>query len=229
MSVNLLDGLPGAGKTFFAIMLAIDYMKAGLMVYTNIFINFDADPSLAPLKRLYRRVERREEILGLRSGVLIIDEAPVWFNARSWQAMPEEMQFKFLQHRKDDLHLWMITQNGNRVDPVLRELIYLYAKPTKVFEFNVPWTKKGLRSPFVKTLGLGINQDPDYARFVLQIWTSDQVSTSTMKPRLVKAEGQADFVPIPPVFEVKAWLTPKVKTIFDTKQIIPMNLRPMTP
>lgn len=217
MSINLITGRPGSGKTFCATQLILHYLSYGHDVYTNIDLKFEG--KIAHLAPGYNRVHRREEILLLRKGIIILDEGQIWFNSRNWAAMSEDMQMKFQQHRHDDLHVWILTQNAKRIDLVVRELIVRYARTTKLWGIRVPWAKDSryfFRSPLLPSMGLGIEADPDYARFVMEFFDIDDL-TVDLRPRIM-ADGEGNFKEVEPLKRKKFLLTPFRKGIFDTHQ-----------
>lgn len=64
------------------------------------------------------------EILEARNGVIIFDEAQVLFNARLWESLPSEFQYKLQQSRKHKLDLFCTTQNLGTIDITYRRLIH---------------------------------------------------------------------------------------------------------
>ena len=52
----------------------------------------------------------------------VIDEAHMWFSARSWTKTQQLELSIFQQHRKEGLDLWWIAQHENRVDVAIREV-----------------------------------------------------------------------------------------------------------
>lgn len=73
------------------------------------------------------------EIIHVRNAVILFDEAQVLFNARLWDSLPPEFQYKLQQHRKHDLHLYCTTQNLGTIDITYRRLIHGWYHHEKVF------------------------------------------------------------------------------------------------
>jgi hypothetical protein len=67
--------------------------------------------------------ESINEILHVEDGVVAFDEAQVLFNARLWESLPDEFQYKLQQHRKHRLDLYCTTQNLGTIDITYRRLI----------------------------------------------------------------------------------------------------------
>lgn len=67
--------------------------------------------------------ETIDEILEARNGVILFDEGQVLFNARSWESLPKEFQYKLQQSRKHELDLYTTTQNMGTIDITYRRLV----------------------------------------------------------------------------------------------------------
>lgn len=67
--------------------------------------------------------ENINELLEIRDGVILIDEGQVLFNARNWEQLPYEFQYKLQQHRKHRLDLYVTTQNMGTIDITYRRLV----------------------------------------------------------------------------------------------------------
>jgi len=80
---------------------------------------------------------RLEDLYSFQEGIIVMDEAHVYMNARRWKDMPESMEKKLAQHRKDGLHIWGTVQSVNRLDTIVRELIdYWYVYQNNWFSFT---------------------------------------------------------------------------------------------
>ena len=76
---------------------------------------------------------RLDELIGVKGGEIFIDECQIYFNSRDWKNLPQELQYKFQQHRKHikrdetgkiiGLNIWGAVQNVKRIDTVVRELV----------------------------------------------------------------------------------------------------------
>lgn len=82
-------------------------------------------PGIMPLRRgKIRYFEDISEILEARNGLILFDEAQVLFNARLWESLPNEFQYKLQQSRKHALDLFCTTQNLGTIDITYRRLIH---------------------------------------------------------------------------------------------------------
>jgi len=64
------------------------------------------------------------EIMEVQNGIILFDEAQVLFNARNWESLPYEFQYKLQQHRKHNLDLYCTCQNMGTIDITYRRLVH---------------------------------------------------------------------------------------------------------
>lgn len=133
--INIITGRPGSGKTYILTRIALDHLKAGRDVYSNYFIKWEGNN--------LHYWDNHSELVGIRSGVIIMDEAQVYFNSRKWEALDERLQYKLQQHRKDGLDIWGTVQHESRLDVVMRELVGRFYRCEKVLgskeDVAKPW------------------------------------------------------------------------------------------
>jgi len=161
MSIIAYSGRPGTGKTYSAVREILKKLNSGYSVHSNIWIDWNGKRERrTSFKRLLFRLglkrkwndypaenlkywKRLEDLWNIESGIIFMDEAHVYINARRWKDMPEEMERKLAQHRKDGLHIYCTVQSVNRLDTIFRELIdYWYVCQNNFFwftrwEFNI--------------------------------------------------------------------------------------------
>jgi len=70
-----------------------------------------------------------------KRGIIGIDEGQIFFNSRNWENLPLKLQYKLQLHRHDGLDIWLTTQNINRIDVIVRELVQGFWKMEKWFSF----------------------------------------------------------------------------------------------
>lgn len=153
-------GKTGSGKTFRMIKEAHKYWLDGVDIYSNTVLLFDRNeqagknvvdnPALfSPWERLLSKVgikhasrgrisyfESIEEIIEVKNGLILFDEAQVLFNARQWENLPGEFQYKLQQHRKHQLDLFCTTQNLGTIDITYRRLIQAWFHCRNNFEIG---------------------------------------------------------------------------------------------
>lgn len=125
--ISFIVGLPGAGKTMFLMREALRALKAGRDVYYNM-PDVDVEKLLENAARGQNKVGRMVrwtswlDFLNVENGLILVDEAQIYFNAYKWQDLPEEVQYKLQQHRKDGIDIMGAVQNVRRITTVMREL-----------------------------------------------------------------------------------------------------------
>ena len=112
--IRCYTGLLGSGKSYSMVADAVKWLKDNRgMVYTNMAgLRFPEAVYFSGI----------QDIMGLRSGLVLLDEASVALSSRFWADVPREILTRFAQLRKHGLDLWYTAQDEARVDTVLREI-----------------------------------------------------------------------------------------------------------
>jgi len=131
MSIRMYTGRPGTGKTYLLTRDVLKELKKGTKVYSNYKIQGDW-PTLKYWKRL-------DDLYKLEDGIIVMDEAHVYMRSRKWESLPEEMERKLAQHRKDGLHIWGTVQAVERIDKIFRELIDYWYVCESTWFFFIRW------------------------------------------------------------------------------------------
>jgi len=156
MALILFSGRPRTGKTRNAVKFVLEhYVKRGIPCYSNISLRlkgeYDRSWKTLWLKKYYydpkliREWFRLEELYSVSNCVILMDEGHIYMNARKWEKLPEEFQWKLFQHGKDRIDLVMTVQSHKRLDTVARELVdYWYEctrwpKARSAVRVNKPW------------------------------------------------------------------------------------------
>lgn len=129
-------GRPGAGKTYLMSDLAVAAARRGTVVYSN----YGLAGSL--------HFESWQQLIGLRSALVCVDEVGLWFSSRDWKSLPWEVSSWMAQSRKHGVDVFWTAQSWEQVDVALRRLtsyVYLcrcwagYLMTAVSFD---PWSKK---------------------------------------------------------------------------------------
>jgi len=128
MSVELIVGLPNMGKSYEMTRRAFDAVSRGIPVFSNYKLGYGDEQPLG-----VRYWKRPEDLLDLDKGLIIVDEAQVYFNSRMWMSFDIDVQRKFQQHSKDGLNILGTVQHQDRIDVVIRELVQKYHVVRKFF------------------------------------------------------------------------------------------------
>jgi len=147
MSIALYTGRPGTGKTYNLTRDVIKALNSGELIYCNYKINWEGyEGKKWNWKKLKFEIvkypksnlkywSKLHELFSVTNGIIVMDEAHIYMRSRNWEKLPEEMERKLAQHRKDGLHIWGTVQAVERIDKIFRELVdYWY-----VFENNIFW------------------------------------------------------------------------------------------
>jgi Zonular occludens toxin (Zot) len=146
--IATVTGPPGAGKTFYAIRKMAEALEQGKVIASNVEMTDGWLERLAKRNVFTRavpgRVKRRvaawerqalltddlQELFSIRlhgqkegRGVMVLDEAHGWMNARMWKDEDRlDIVRFFSQHRKLGWDVFLITQDMNNIDRQVRSL-----------------------------------------------------------------------------------------------------------
>lgn len=104
-------GRPGSGKSFTLTKRALDEARKGRKVFANYAIDHPNVLVFGP-----------EDLLHLPPGLIVIDEAHLWFPARQSLKLPPSWLALLSQTRKRGWDLWWAAQHESRVDRVIRDV-----------------------------------------------------------------------------------------------------------
>jgi zona occludens toxin (predicted ATPase) len=147
MAIHIYTGRPGTGKTYVLIRKALEALKKHRHVYCYYQLQIKTD---SPYLHYWKSFS---ELLHVQNGIILLDEAQIWFNSRKWERLPDDWQYKLQQHRKDSLTILGTVQNIKRLDTIVRELVSNYYECKKIFrlimvrEFDISEADKIRRKP----------------------------------------------------------------------------------
>lgn len=118
-------GLPGSGKTYYLAKIGLTEMKKGRKVYAN----FKLSGAF-----YYKDLT---ELVGLRSGVILVDEINIFFSSRFWRSLPPQIMYFWAQSRKMKLDLYWTSQHLSRIDTIIREITNWVWLCQKISPFNL--------------------------------------------------------------------------------------------
>lgn len=161
--INLLSGTPGSGKSLDAAQRLYYWIALGRPAICNFEINLDMIPGKKEKKFYYKdNSELTPEYLidfskdyfsGKRvkedSILLVIDEAQLIFNARSWDAKGRDKWLKFFtMHRHYGYLVFLLAQFDRMIDRQIRGLIEYEYIHRKISNF-------GWKGKIISILALG--------------------------------------------------------------------------
>jgi hypothetical protein len=138
MSVFIVTGKLGNGKTLITVGRIRDALRAGLRVVTN--LDLDLVSMFGPMARDVNVVRIPDkpsiedfEAIGKgwdggydesKFGLLVLDECGTWFNSRNWQDKTRKaVNDWFLHARKLRWHVYLIVQDASMLDSQARDAI----------------------------------------------------------------------------------------------------------
>lgn len=139
MADYLITGKKGNGKSIFAVGVIRDALVAGKRVATNLDINIEHIctpdsrkmitrlPDAVTVEDLHTLGRGQEGVVEDDNGVIVIDEAAKFFNARSWGDKSRQPVLDWLVHsRKLGWDVYMICQGLEQIDKQLRTSLLEY-------------------------------------------------------------------------------------------------------
>jgi hypothetical protein len=128
MSVTIISGLTGTGKTYFMTKLALKHAIAfpDMPIYANYHINND----LFPKKIEY--FDDPEKLSDISHALVLIDDGAIWFNNRRWHEFSYDLQYKIINNRKDGLKIYVTTQYFEGIESTIRENCHFYYECEKL-------------------------------------------------------------------------------------------------
>lgn len=137
--ITVVEGRPGMGKSVWLVSEILRYLRAGHVVYTNIWI--DDDKLVKKYDNYLFYIESLEDIVKLREGKIVLDEVQTYLNSRNWDKLDIRFQLLLQQHRKRGLDIIGATQSIKRADVVFRELVQVFYRIKKIISFKIPKSK----------------------------------------------------------------------------------------
>lgn len=143
MSIYLITGKLGAGKTLISVARIRDALRAGRRVATNLDLNLDRflpararsidcirlpdKPGIADLELIGCGNESMNEEM---NGLIVLDELASWLNAREWADKGRQAVIDWLIHsRKHGWDVMFIAQHLDQIDKQVRTALVEYHVP----------------------------------------------------------------------------------------------------
>ena len=117
--VFIIMAPPSEGKTFVAVDWALKLMEEGVKVYSNFPIQ-SVDGKYCSY--VFRKELMRENLNGC---AIFIDEGYTMFNSRKYMEFADEDHDWFATSGHNEMMIFIIVQNANRIDKVIREVLNL--------------------------------------------------------------------------------------------------------
>lgn len=152
--IDLYSGTPGAGKSLHTAYRLYYWLRLGRPAICNFHINLRKVDRKHPEKLHYLCIDNQElspefliayskdyfrgKIIKEDSILLVIDEAQIIFNARTWQQIGRSEWLSFFsQHRKYGYHIILVAQFDRMLDRQIRSVIEYEYVHRKVSNFGI--------------------------------------------------------------------------------------------
>ncbi len=121
--VTAYVGMPGSGKSYGLAEEGKRALDRGRPVFSN--AGFDFGATATGWRDGCFQFGSFEELVHVPQGAtILIDEAPLYFNARKWQDFPDGFMYRLTQVRKDGLEVYYSTIDWRMVDVQLRRMTF---------------------------------------------------------------------------------------------------------
>ena len=133
MAIEGYVGRPGSGKSYSLTARALEEADKGRDVFTNYALRHPNAQMFGPT-----------DLLDLPRGLVVIDEAHLWFPARMSMKLPMSWLAGMSQTRKKGWDLLWCAQHPNRIDSAIRDV-------TDWMWYCTAWIKSGGHPLFFKS------------------------------------------------------------------------------
>lgn len=230
MAIYVIDGYPGHGKTAYAIKWIYQLLKSGERIFSDtkifpehmfkktkmlkLFGAFDIEGNI--INKTDRENENKrilywrnfEDLQYLKQGTVFCDEGIRMFNSRNWERLPEEIQLKLVQHRKESIDLILTTQHYTRLDIIIRQLCEVFIRVRLIYG-----------SPrFEKTLM------PRIAR-VEEYYLEDLDKISRQGNDIIRDKDGKEILKVEPLASELFWIKSKMFKWYDTSALVGLTHR----
>jgi len=117
---------PGEGKTYIATALILEYLKQGRQVFSNFPV---ITPDLKYQTKFWQKSLMKEQI---QKSVIVIDESYKDYNSREYKTFSKDDHDWFATSGHNENSIYLLTQNPQRIDTVIREIVNFYIFVEKV-------------------------------------------------------------------------------------------------
>jgi hypothetical protein len=144
--IYAIVGRPGTGKSYSAVDMVRNFLRKGTDVYSNVPIDESKfwegnEPKKKGKLFFWKSLAQFRYI---ENGIVIIDEAGSYFEARNWAKFSLDDRIKFQQHRKQKLDIYLIAQSFARIESSIRQLTATVYQMQKINIFGlVLFIKRG--------------------------------------------------------------------------------------
>lgn len=118
--VYMLYAPPSEGKTYVATSLILDYLRSGRLTFSNYPV---ISPDMKLISKVWKKEMMKEQIQG---AAIFIDESYKDYNSREYKTFSRDDHDWFATSGHNENSVWLLTQNPQRIDVVIREVVNFY-------------------------------------------------------------------------------------------------------
>lgn len=175
--IHLIWGAPSQGKSYYATLLIIEFLKAGKRVFSNYPVFYTVPLALWQkvinfVYRLFKKPARyipkvlsplrwEEDYIyaSLTNCIIVLDESYRYFNSHK-RSVEDDVHTFFATTGHNDVDVYLIAQHYNRINLVIREVANYYIYVIKTSNpFSIRGKRKGELSPLFFTAEYYISED----------------------------------------------------------------------
>jgi hypothetical protein len=210
-----IEGLPGSGKSYYAVEHIYSSLKSGKTVYTNmrnLFVHKIAwsihRATGIDRKRILEKIKYidtwdMENIwnMNIRNAEIVLDEVMVHWLSRDWSKMNRNTIQFFSQHRKFRVNFTYIAQSIDRVDSTLRDMTQTFIS----FRNTAFWKFGFIKMP---QIFLAIHFAEDRKNILKREWIIpikkyydfyDSWALFPTKEQMLSDQGKGEVIPFPKI------------------------------
>ena len=229
MAIEAYVGVPGSGKSYMLVKRGLEALAKARQVYAD--SGFIRDNVYHYLRRRHRMSHREavlkadsiEEIrdykglLNVYEGLLLFDEAHMWFNSREYRLFPTEVLGFWSQHRKVGVDVLLATQRYASVDTMIRDLVahVWWARPAPFWVWLPLWPRHRGKLPVIRYTHVMDEAEGMMRRQASTIWEGvARNEVVVLDPVAASCYDTMGIFP-PPIIELQKELDPKRRAAME--------------
>jgi len=119
--IYTVTGRPGMGKSYWFVRSIERWLSKGIDVYSIIDID-ETKLRVGKKPGTLFAFAGLHDFRYISNGIVVLDEAGAFFEAREWSKFSPDDRVKFQQHRKMQLDIYLGVQSFTRLDTSIRQL-----------------------------------------------------------------------------------------------------------
>lgn len=156
MSIQVITGLPGSGKTAKLSQTTESILSRNFKHFQKtgfrrfVYLNFRLSDTISDEYRSFIIYWKDiDELLKITEGDIFIDELSIYFDSQEWATISRDIKFFLRQHRKLGIDIYATAQDFNTVDIAFRRLTDSLLYAVKIMGTPPPRaTKKKTNKPW---------------------------------------------------------------------------------